>query len=92
MFEQLDTKDSLSWQNYHTILSKTKVKVLVTQSYPTLCHPMDSSLPGSSVHGIFQARMLEWLAIPFTRGFPISGIEPESPALQADSLLSKPPW
>ena len=91
MFEQLDTKDSMSWQNYHTILSKTKVKVLVTQSYPTLCHQMACSLLGSSVHGIFQGRMLEWLAIPFIRGFLISGIEPESPVLQADSFLSKPP-
>ena len=52
---------------------------------------MDCSLPGSSVHGNFQARMMEWLAIPFTRSFPISGIEPESPALPADSFLSKPP-
>ena len=40
----------------------------VTQSCPTLCNPMDCSLPGSSVHGIFQARMLEWIAIPFSRG------------------------
>ena len=35
----------------------------VTQSCPTLCDPMDYSLPGSLVHGIFQARVLEWLAI-----------------------------
>ena len=42
-----------------------KVKVLVTQSCPTLCDPMDCSLPGSSVHGIFQARVLEWVAIAF---------------------------
>ena len=35
----------------------------VAQSYPTLCDPMDCSLPGSSVHGIFQARVLEWVAI-----------------------------
>jgi len=42
--------------------------VLVTQSYPSLCDPMDYSLPGSSVHVIFQARILEWVAIPFSRG------------------------
>ena len=35
---------------------------------PTLCDPMDSSLPGSSVHGILQARIPEWAAIPFFRG------------------------
>ena len=38
------------------------------QSCLTLCHPMDCSLPGSSVHGIFQARILEWVAISFSRG------------------------
>ena len=40
-----------------------KWKVLVAQSCPTLCDPMDHSLPGSSVHGIFQARILDWLPI-----------------------------
>ena len=39
----------------------------VAQSCPTLCDPMDYSLPGSSVHGIFQARILEWVAISFSR-------------------------
>ena len=45
-----------------------KVKVLVTQLCPTLCDPMDYNLPDSSVHGSFQARILEWIAIPFSRG------------------------
>ena len=40
----------------------------VAQSCPTLCDPMDCSLSGSSVHGIFQARVLEWIAISFPRG------------------------
>ena len=40
----------------------------VAQSCPTLCDPMDYSLPGSSVHGLFQARVLEWVAISFSRG------------------------
>ena len=39
----------------------------VAQSYLTLCNPMDCSLPGSSVHGIFQARILEWVAISFSK-------------------------
>ena len=39
-----------------------------TQSYPTLYDPLDDSLPGSSVHGIFQARILEWVVISFSRG------------------------
>ena len=40
----------------------------VAQSCPTLCDPVDCSLPGSSVHGIFQAIVLEWIAISFSRG------------------------
>ena len=40
----------------------------VTRSYLTLCDPMDGSLPGSTIHGIFQARILEWAAISFSRG------------------------
>ena len=40
----------------------------VTQSCPTLCDPVDCSLPGSSVYEIFQARVLEWVAISFSRG------------------------
>ena len=59
----------------------------------TLWDPMDCSLPGSSVHGILQARTLEWLAISFSRDILDPGIEPESPvspALQAGSLLSEP--
>ena len=53
--------------------------------------PMDCSPPGSSVHGISQARILEWVAIPFSRDLPDPGIEPWSPALQADYLPSEPP-
>ena len=45
-----------------------KVKMLVTQLCSTLCDPMDCSPPGSSVRGILQARILEWVAIPFFRG------------------------
>ena len=42
--------------------------VLVSQSFPTLCNPMDCSPPGSYVHGILQATILEWVAILFSRG------------------------
>ena len=45
--------------------SSDKVKVLVTQSCLILCDSMDCGLPGSSVHGILQARILEYVAIPF---------------------------
>ena len=44
------------------------VRELVAQLCLPLCHPMDCSLPGASVHGILQGRTLEWVAIPFSRG------------------------
>ena len=48
-----------------------EVRYLVPQSCPILCDPMDCSPPGSSVHGLLQARILEWVALPFCRGiFP----------------------
>ena len=46
----------------------TNMLCLVAQSRPTLCNPMDCSPPGHSVHGIIQERILEWVAIPFSRG------------------------
>ena len=67
-----------------------KVKVLVSQLCPTLCNPMDYSPPGSSAHGIFQARILEWVAIPSPGDLPDRGNGLGSPALQADSLPSEP--
>ena len=45
----------------------SEVKVLVAQLCLTFCDPMDYSLPGSSVQGILQARILEWVAFPFSR-------------------------
>ena len=48
------------------------------QSCPTLCDPRDCSPPGSSVHGIFQARTLEEVAMPFSRGSSNPGIKPAS--------------
>ena len=74
---------------YVTQLERKKVKVLVTQSCLTLCDTMDCSPPGS-FHGILQARILEWIAMPFSRGSSQLK-EPESPSLQADSLPPKPP-
>ena len=67
------------------------VKELVTQSCPTLGDPVNYRPPGSSVHGILQARILEWVAFPFPGNPPDPGIKPRSAALQADSLPSEPP-
>ena len=57
----------------------------------TFCDPMGCSLPGSSVHGIFQARILEWVAIPSSGDLPDPEIKPGSPALQVDYLPSELP-
>ena len=67
------------------------MKVLIAQLCPTPCGPMYCSAPGSFVHGLLQARVLEWVAIPFSRDLPDPGIKPGFPALQADSLLSELP-
>ena len=48
--------------------SYRKLQVVHAQSCPTLCDPLNCSLPGSSIHGILQARILEWVAISFSRG------------------------
>ena len=68
-------------------LKHSKVKVI--QLHVTLWDPMDCSPPGSTVHGILQARILEWVAIPFckTSSWP----KPGSPVLHRNSLPSKPP-
>ena len=65
------------------------MKVLVTQLCPTFYNPIDCSAPGSSVHGTLQARILERVAIPPPGDLSNPGIEPMSPALQADSLPSE---
>ena len=60
--------------------------VLVTQLCPTLCHPMDCSLPGSSVHGVLQARILDYwsgLPFPFLGNLLDPGFKYASPALAA---------
>ena len=66
--------------------SYLNLKVKVDQLCPTLCDPMDYT-----VHGILQARMLEWYLFPSPGDLPKPGIKPRSPALQADSLPSEPP-
>ena len=67
-------------------LDAMKVKVTVSQSCPILCDTMDYT-----VHGILQARILEWVAIPSLGVLSNPGTEPRFPALQADSLPAEPP-
>ena len=62
------------------------------QSCPTLCNPMDCSLPGSSVPGIFQARILSGLTFPPPGYLPSPGIEPTSLALADGFFTSSATW
>ena len=68
-------------RDYYSVSHKHQVKVKVTQSCPTLCDPMNYT-----VHGIFQDRILEWVAFPFSRG----SSQPRSPSWQVDSLPAEP--
>ena len=65
--------------------------LLVAQLCPTLCDPVDCSPPGSSVHGAFQARILEWVAISFSKGSSLPRDRTRTPTLQTDTLTSEPP-
>ena len=65
--------------------------VLVAQLCLPLCSAMDCNPPGSSVHAILQARILEWIAIATPGDLPDPGVESRFPTLQADSLPSEPP-
>ena len=68
----------------HSVMSNS----VMSDSVVSVCDPMDSSLPGSSVHGILQARILEWVALLFSRDLPDPRMELRSSALQADYHLS----
>ena len=61
------------------------------KSGQTLCDSMDCSSPGFSAHGIFQARIMEWVAISSSRGSSDPGIEPGSPALGGGFFTTEPP-
>ena len=63
----------------------------VASAVPDSCDPMDCSLPGSSVHGILQERILDWVAISFSTGSD-PGIEPESPALTGSIFTNSVIW
>ena len=80
----------------HFLLQRMKVKSEseVVQSCPTLSDPMDCSLPGSSIHGIFQARILEWGAIAFSGKILILHINTQTPLgslYTKQSTQNKPP-
>ena len=79
--------EQLNWELYQT----QKVKVLATQSHPTLCNSVGFSQPGSSLHGFFQARIQAWQPFPSPGDLLNPEIKHGSPALQVDSLPSGTP-
>ena len=88
-----DTSLVVQWLKPTLALQKAWVRSSVWEirSHMHFCDPMDYSPPGSSVHGIRQAGILELVAFPSPGDLPDPGIEPRSPALWADSLQSQPP-
>ena len=74
-----------------TVPITVKVKVLTAQSCPTLCNTMDCSLVGPFVHEFSRQEYWSGLPFPFPGDLPDPGIEPGSPALQAESLLLELP-
>ena len=88
MWPQMNRRFSI---NLIVDYNSNKCECSVAQSCPILCDPMDCSLPGSSVHGVFQARILEWVSISSSRGSSPPRDWIWSPTLQVDSLPSEPP-
>ena len=92
-FQVFAVKDILSFSSKRYVKTETEnhsvVLVLVAQSCPTLRDPMNFSSPGSSVHGILQARILEWVAIPFSKDMYYPNFTVRKVKLRCSSDL---PW
>ena len=89
--KQPNKQNSAQISPYKKLTQTTGPALKVKSLSRVRLRPMDSSPPSSSVRGILQARILEWVAISFSRDLPDTGIEPRSPTLQADDLTSAPP-
>ena len=88
VFTVISLSCSVAWTFAYRLLFW---EVLVVQSCLILCNSMDYSTPGSSVHGIFQARILEWVDIPFFRGFSWLRDQTWIFCMQVNYLPSEPP-
>ena len=67
--QQQEQQQKPRWWDFQRLFATQNISCLEVQSWTTLCDPMDYSSLGSSVHGIFHTRILEWVAIFFSRGF-----------------------
>ena len=86
LWRRVSTHILVVWSSWGWFSASWRLLQLVAHSCPTLWDPVDCSPRGSSVHGIPQARILEWVAISCFRHLPRPGIEPRSPSLQAHSF------
>ena len=75
----------MTWKVFELLITESEVKVKITQSCPIRCDPMDYT-----VHGILQARILEWIAFPFSRGSSQPRDQTQVSTLQVDSLPAEP--
>ena len=95
MGSKITTDGDFSHEMKRCLLLRSKVMFAAAaklcQSCLTLCDPRDGSPPGSPVPGILQARMLEWVAISFSRGSSNPGIEPRSPVLAGRFFITEVP-
>ena len=85
----IESRIQIMSRHYFTMILKCMscmLLCLVSQHVWLFWDPMDCGPPGSSVHGILQARRVEWVAFPLPGNLPDPGIEPTSPVLQVDSL------
>ena len=73
---------AVGWDRCHCLAAK---------SCPTLCSPMDYNRPGSSLHGIFQVRILEWVAVSFTRDLSRPRVQTHISSLAGGSFTTEPP-
>ena len=87
----LSTVPSWKVQSYSWFALELPASISVAKSCPTLCHPMDYSLLGSSIHGIIRQEYWSGLLFPPPGNLPDPGIKPRSPALVGGFFTTKPP-
>ena len=91
VYNGIKQNEMLTFAIHEVSKNISSIKCYFAQSCPTLCDPMDCNPPVSSVHGVLQARVLRWVAVPFFKGSSQPGMESRFPALQTDSLLPETP-
>ena len=90
LFRSSPLKHSWDWHGFHGVARSHPCPVviaLIAHSCPTVCHPLDCNPPGSSAHGILQVRILEWVAISFSRLSGVSSWKRNSARVRSEASL-----